>query len=80
MTLISTARVNKPFHLSSSFKFSTWKKGHGINLANICGLVSLTFFIMTESKALFCHMCHVYRDMLILLKKSKKAKNKMLAY
>ena len=47
MMSVSTAHVDKPFHLPSSFKFLTRKIDQGIDVANIRGVVSLTFFIMT---------------------------------
>ena len=43
MASMSTARVVKPFHLPS---IATMEMDHGIDHANVNGLVSLNFFIM----------------------------------
>ena len=56
--------IDKLFHLPSSVKFPTQKIDQRIDLTNICGLVSSTFFIMhdirKEQSAILPHTCHRY--------------------
>ena len=52
----------------------------GIDFANIYGSVSSTFFIMTESEALFTtHVTCIARDVWTLPEKNRKAISKMPA-
>ena len=60
MTSISTENVDNRFIFLVVSRFLYGKMDQGINLANIRGLVTSTFFIMTVSKELFCHMYHRY--------------------
>ena len=70
MISIPIARVNKPFHFPSSFKFSTWKNASKDRSCQHSCLTQL-FHHDIEDKA-FCHTCHRYRNVSVLSEKKSE--------
>ena len=76
MVSVSTARVDKTLHLPSSFKFAKWKKGSMDRSCQHLWFSEFDFLHDIESESLFCHTCHRYKDVLILLEKIGKQKQR----
>ena len=77
MVSISTAHVDKLFHLPSGVKLPTSKNGSRDRSCQRSWFREFGFLNHeTKSEALFFHMCRRYRNVSILLEKNRKAKSK----